>query len=223
MIGLDILVNSANVVYLISYSVRDILRLRILTVIGGGLLLPYFYLQTSTLWVPIGWNVFFILINLYWIAKLLAERRPVQFTVEERRLYVNALQNLAEKDAFKLFRMAKRRSVDAGTDLITQGDTVAELSLIVEGKVVVEVGGTRVDKLGEGSFLGAIAFLKQDGDFPTPVTVRSLETTRLMTWKFSELNAEFVRSSDLQISVEARLGIEISKWLQTTRQALLGA
>ncbi|WP_170556986.1 Crp/Fnr family transcriptional regulator [Ruegeria atlantica] len=223
MIGPDILVNSANVVYLFSYSVRDILKLRILSVIGGGLLLPYFYLQTSTLWVPIGWNVFFIFINLYWIARLLAERRPVQFTEEEGRLYALALQNLSEKDAFKLFRMAERRSVDAGTDLITQGRLVAELSLIVEGKVAVEENGTRVDTLGEGGFLGAIAFLNQDGEFNTPVTVRALESTKLMTWKFAELNAEFTRNADLQISLEARLGIEISKWLQKTRQALLSA
>ncbi|MBO9444627.1 cyclic nucleotide-binding domain-containing protein [Ruegeria sp. R14_0] len=223
MIGPDILVNSANVVYLFSYSVRDILKLRILTVLGGGLLLPYFYLQTSTLWVPIGWNVFFIFINLYWIARLLAERRPVQFTEEERRLYALALQNLSEKDAFQLFRMAEHRSVDAGSDILTQGQRVAELSLIVEGEVVVEENGTRVDTLGEGNFLGAIAFLNQDGDFNTPVTVRTLGPTKLMTWKFSDLNAAFTNNSDLQISVEARLGIEISKWLQKSRQALLSA
>ncbi|MEM1129675.1 MAG: hypothetical protein AAGH83_04035, partial [Pseudomonadota bacterium] len=62
MIGIDVLVNAANVVYLLSYSVRDILWLRILTVLGGMLLIPYFYLQVVPLWVPISWNVFFILI-----------------------------------------------------------------------------------------------------------------------------------------------------------------
>ena len=41
MLGLDVLVNVANVVYLFSYSVRDILWLRVLSVVGALLLLPY--------------------------------------------------------------------------------------------------------------------------------------------------------------------------------------
>ena len=52
MLGLDALVNVANVVYLFSYSVRDILYLRILTVFGAGLLLPYYYLQIEPLYAP---------------------------------------------------------------------------------------------------------------------------------------------------------------------------
>lgn len=223
MIGLDLLVNAANVVYLLSYSVRDIFRLRVLTVFGGMLLLPYFYLQSSPLWVPIGWNVFFIGINLYWITRLLAERRPVPFTEEERRLYSTALRNLSERDAFKLLRMAQRRSVPEGTDLIRQGGTVDALFLIVEGEAVVEADATRVDRLGDGSFLGSVAFLHQGADFAAPVTVRSSAPTTLLTWSFSRLNTEFSRNSDLQIAIEASLGMEISRWLQRTRQMLVHA
>lgn len=68
MLGLDALVSVANVFYLMSYSVRDILWLRILTVVGGTLLLPYYYLQTEPLWAPFGWNLVFLAINVFWIA-----------------------------------------------------------------------------------------------------------------------------------------------------------
>ena len=129
MVGLDVLVNVANVIYLFSYSVRDIFWLRILTVLGISFLMPYYYLQSSPLWTPIGWNTFFLCINLYWIARLLAERRPAPFTEEERHLYAIALQNLTERDAFKFLRMAERKTVPEGTVLVTQGDPVADLSI----------------------------------------------------------------------------------------------
>ncbi len=223
MVGPDILVNTANVVYLLSYSVREIFWLRVLTVVGGLLLIPYFYIQSSPLWAPIGWNVFFIGINLYWIVRLLAERRPAPFTDEERRLYSIALSNLSEHEAFKLLRMADRKSVPENTEMITQGASVDELSLIVEGEVVVAENSNGVDRLGEGSFLGTIAFLSQGGSFSAPVSVRSSAPTTVLTWSFSKLNSEFSRSSALQVAFEACLGMEVARWLQTTRQMLLRA
>jgi len=223
MVGLDVLVNVANVIYLFSYSVRDIFWLRILTVLGISFLMPYYYLQSSPLWTPIGWNTFFLCINLYWIARLLAERRPAPFTEEERHLYAIALQNLTERDAFKFLRMAERKTVPEGTVLVTQGDPVADLSLIVEGDVVVEEDGKRVDDLTEGNFVGAVALLAQKGKFSAPVTVRTSTRTTLLTWSVSELTSEFSRNANLQVAIEASLGMEVARWLQTTRQVLLRA
>ncbi|MET1413172.1 cyclic nucleotide-binding domain-containing protein [Roseibium sp. HPY-6] len=223
MNGLDVLVNAANVIYLCSYSVRDIFRLRILTVLGISLLMPYYYFQPSPLWAPIGWNTFFLCINLYWITILLAERRPAPLTAEERRLYAIALQNLSERDAFKFLRKGQRKSVPAGTVLVMQGASVEELSLIVAGEVVVEQDGERVDGLREGNFVGAIALLSQRNDFTAPVTVRALAPTTLLTWSFAELTSEFSRNSALQVAIQASLGMEVSRWLQTTRHMLLRA
>ncbi|WP_420332074.1 cyclic nucleotide-binding domain-containing protein [Roseibium sp.] len=223
MVGLDVLVNVANVIYLFSYSVRDIFWLRILTVLGISFLMPYYYFQVAPLWTPIGWNTFFLCINLYWIARLLTERRPAPFTEEERHLYAIALQNLSERDAFKFLRMAERKTVPAGTVLVMQGNPVAELSLIVEGEVVVEEDGKRVDGLTKGNFVGAVALLSQNREFSAPVTVRVSTRTTLLTWSVSELTSAFSRNSNLQVAIEASLGMEIARWLQTTRQVMLRA
>lgn len=221
MSGLDILVSAANVAYLVSYSVRDIFWLRVLTVVACLLQIPYFYLQSSPLLLPMSWSIFFILVNLFWIGRLLAERWPVPFTEEERRLYAMALRSLSERDAFKLLRMAERRSVPSGTGLIQEGSPVEELFLVVEGEVSVEQGTMRVDSLSDGSFLGSIAFLNQNNDFASPVEVTSSAPTTILTWKFSELNSAFCRNSALQVAMEATLGLEISRWLQRSRQMLI--
>ena len=68
-------IDVANVLYLASYSVRDILWLRLLTVVASLLLIPYYAMQPVPLAPAIAWNVVFIAINTYWIIKLLIERR----------------------------------------------------------------------------------------------------------------------------------------------------
>ncbi len=217
MLGLDVLVNVANVVYLFSYSVRDILWLRLLTVTGGLLLLPYYYLQSETLWVPIGWNLVFSAINVYWITKLILERRPVNFSDDEKRLYQLALRNLKQQDALKLFQLGNWTSTSAGTSFLTQGQEVDSLSLIVEGSVSVEMDRERVDTLGEGRFLGATAFFKRGTEFTAPVTVKAIEPTRMIAWTFVELETHFAKSIDFKIGIEASLGLELSRFLQTAR------
>ena len=221
MLGLDALVSVANVIYLLSYSVRDILWLRILTVLGASLLMPYYYLQMEPLWAPISWNLVFVAINIYWITKLLLDRRPVPFSDDERRLYRLAFRNMSERDAFKLFRMGTWSSQPAGTILLTQDQQVNALSLVADGEVSVEMDGTRVDTLGEGRFLGGTAFLTKDSHFAAPVTVKTAAPTRTIVWQFAELDACFAKDTELQAAAEASLGLEISRFLQTARQQML--
>jgi hypothetical protein len=38
-------INLSNIVFLVAFSVRDVLKLRILAVVGEGLTLPYDYFQ----------------------------------------------------------------------------------------------------------------------------------------------------------------------------------
>ena len=220
MLGLDVLVSIANVVYLCSYSVRDIMWLRVLSVLGGALLMPYYYLQPAPLWAPIGWNVVFIAINGFWIALLVMDRRPVPFSDEERHLYRLAFPNFREREAFNLLRRGAKSSVPVGTTLLEQGEAVKSLTLIAEGEVSVEVDGEIVDVLSEGRLLGATAFLKKSKHFEAPVTVRVTKPCRVLSWTFSELETQFQKDTRLEIDMEASLGLEISRFLQKARTQL---
>ena len=64
------LIHLANLVYLASYSVKDVRVLRWLTIVGLLLLIPYFL--TLGLWEPVIWNVIFLGINLY---RLFSDRK----------------------------------------------------------------------------------------------------------------------------------------------------
>ena len=62
-----LLIHTANIIYLASYTVKDIRVLRWLTIAGITLLIPY-YLYYG-LWEAIAWSVVFLGINLFRIIK----------------------------------------------------------------------------------------------------------------------------------------------------------
>ena len=57
------LIHLANVIYLVSYTVKDMRWLRWLTILGAVLLIPYFF--TLNLYAPAVWNIVFLTINLW--------------------------------------------------------------------------------------------------------------------------------------------------------------
>ena len=60
--------------YVVAYFTLDILRLRILTTAAAICLAVYFYSQPAPLMNVVGWNVFFVLLNLIQIGRILTSR-----------------------------------------------------------------------------------------------------------------------------------------------------
>jgi hypothetical protein len=71
---MEYLINIANTLYLFSYFVRDVLWLRVLTVIAATCLTVYFYFRPDPLMTVVYWNLFFIALNVYWVFRLWLER-----------------------------------------------------------------------------------------------------------------------------------------------------
>ena len=82
--GLNGLVNLANFALLLAFSVRDVLKLRILSLASDVMLLPYYYFQHKPLWSLIFWGVAFIIVNGVRIVTLTLARRPVILSNKER-------------------------------------------------------------------------------------------------------------------------------------------
>jgi hypothetical protein len=56
VLGINGLINLSNIVFLVAFSGRDVLKLRILAIVGEGMTLPYYYFQNEKLWPPIVWG-----------------------------------------------------------------------------------------------------------------------------------------------------------------------
>lgn len=71
---MEALVFAANIMYVAAYFMTDLLRLRILTVSGAVCLAVYFSCQPQPMWTVVAWNLFFIGLNLFQIARLVRGR-----------------------------------------------------------------------------------------------------------------------------------------------------
>lgn len=79
---MEILINAANILYVTAYFTMDMLRLRIMTITAACCLAVYFYNQPVPMLNVVAWNVFFIVLNLIQIVRLMLARL--------RRMHVRA-------------------------------------------------------------------------------------------------------------------------------------
>lgn len=59
----------ANLLYLVSYAVRGIIALRALTIVAGTCVIPYFLMRPDPLMGPVYWNLVFIGLNAWCLAR----------------------------------------------------------------------------------------------------------------------------------------------------------
>lgn len=74
---MDILINAANIFYVVAYFTTDMLRLRLLTLVAACCLAGYFYCQPVPMLNVVGWNLVFVALNLGQLLRLLRARRPI--------------------------------------------------------------------------------------------------------------------------------------------------
>jgi len=72
---MDVLINAANVLYVLAYFTQNLLRLRLLTLVAAACLAAYFASRPDPLWTVVAWNLFFLALNLFQLARILLTRR----------------------------------------------------------------------------------------------------------------------------------------------------
>ena len=74
---MEALIYIANCLYLTSYLVQDMLRLRVLTLVAATCLMTYFYARPEPLLTVVCWNLVFIGLNIIQLVRLIGGRNSV--------------------------------------------------------------------------------------------------------------------------------------------------
>ncbi|MCG8450366.1 MAG: popeye domain-containing protein [Pirellulales bacterium] len=199
----------ANILFLLAYLVRDILWLRVLTVIATLCLIPYHF--CCSLHQPIYWSTVFILINLVQIALLVSERRPVFMGEVETRLYRTLFQVLSPREFIKLLSLAEWKKTTPGQVLLRQHEPVSELMLISKGKGNVELDGRFIAEVGPNQFVGEMGFLTEEN---ASASVTANVPMEYLSWPADILKEFFEESPQIHIKVQGVLGADLVEKLR---------
>ena len=201
----------ASILTMAAYLLKDILWLRMLTILScfAGIAFNYF-VPATPLWSVIYWNMLFAVINIVQIAIIIRERTGINFTEEEKELHDTLFKNFAPFEFMKLMRIAKWLEAKQGEVLAVEKETLNAVMLIYNGLVGVETNGQEVVRLRDGNFIGEVSFIT--GGAAT-ATVRALQPTRYIAWPKAEVTKLLNRNPSMRLAMQSVLSTDLSKKL----------
>jgi hypothetical protein len=216
-----ILFHLANALYLVSYAVRDILWLRVITVLAGLTLLGSFLQAPSPPWPAIAWNLVFFVINVVRIHLLVRERRPVPLSADEQHVANLVFRSLRPRELQRLLRVGAFVDHAPGAALVRCGAPLDALLLVVRGTARVELAGKPAIEIADGTFVGELCYLTGK---PPGADVVAATPVRVVRWKAADLRAFLDDNPELNAVVQQVLGADLAAKLRgRTDPAVRGA
>jgi hypothetical protein len=190
ILGLNGLVNLANFAFLLALSVRDVLKLRILSLAADVMVLPYYYFRHEPLWPPIFWGVAFIIVNGVRIVILILDRHTVILSDKEQELYRVAFGSIDKREFLKMASLARWVDLSPGEVIVKKGCHISEAIVLISGETEAVLGGKTAFVYRPGQLIGNVSAYSGLVS-PMDVVVRS--PARLATWDLEHIR-EFTES-----------------------------
>ena len=190
-----------------SFLVKDILWLRVVSILAS--LFSVFYnwvIRVEPMWIAIHWNFVFIALNLYHIAVIIYEKRPVHMNPKDKELYETLFKDLSPVEYLKISKVAEWKTYKSGEKIIRQGTPVTDLILIYNGTVDVAVDGKGVAQLKDGQFVGEMSFLTEK---PATATCIVKHKTECLVWKQPEFKELLKRNPSLYYTIQSLLSNQL--------------
>ena len=125
---------------MLAYLLKDILWLRLLTILSCLATITFAYLVTGgPYWTVISWSLLFTAINTVQIAIIIRERAGVDFTEVEKELHETLFKNFAPFEFMKLMRIGKWLEAKKGEiDLMNMEGPLAPKALLLAARIYDE-------------------------------------------------------------------------------------
>jgi CRP-like cAMP-binding protein len=205
--SIDYLVHFSNILLLVSYSVRDILWLRWFAVGAALTNIPYFLFQQSVLWPPVLWASVFTAINLYQIARIYLERRPVVLSDDERKLYELGFRSLRPREFVAFSLAGEWKNAAAGEKVVAEGQPVLSLCIPISGSADVRRRGVRIGSLRPGHIIGTGLAVTGES---SPVEVTFTEPARYIRWSLANLRSFIDKRPELRVTLQGLVSRDLA-------------
>ena len=190
-----------------SFLVKDILWLRVVSILASLFSVLYnFYIPAEPMWLAINWNIVFVAVNLYHIAVIIYEKRPIKMAPKDKELYETLFRDLSPVEYLKISKVAQWKIFKSGKTIIRQEHLVPDLILIYNGTVDVAVDGAKVAELKDGQFVGEMSFLTEKSATATCIVKHNAEC---LVWKQKEFKDLLKRNPSLYYTIQGLLSNQL--------------
>lgn len=154
----------------LSFLLPDVLMLRLCAVASCGfaIIFNYYHPVGQALWLPIGWNVFYVVVNVVW-SGLLVKDRAISLHRWERRIYDEFFKKgdeylIAPKDFRRFLHMSKSHghvnTVEEPLLVVHKGEFANSLVMLISGEAEIDIGGMVIIQRRRG-FFGLVSFVNK--------------------------------------------------------------
>jgi CRP-like cAMP-binding protein len=206
-LGISGLINLSNIVFLVAFSVRDVLKLRILAIVGEGLTLPYYYFQNEKLWPPIVWGVAFMIVNAIRVVAIALERRPVALSDREEKLYRVAFSSIAKREFLKLVGLARWADCSPGEVILEKDQRISEAIVVIAGDLEVVLGDNSRMTLRPGQLIGDVSAYS---GLASPANVVACGPGTLAKWDLRQVREFTASRPELRANLLQMVSVDLA-------------
>ena len=196
-----ILFNTANMIFLLAFMAKKIVWLRLLTITGMMVSIPYYlYFLEAPMWNNIFWVSTYALINLVMLFIIYLESRPVKLSDLEQKIYDLTFKSLEPRVFKKLIDHGSLEELQPEVVLVNRDSELDSLMLVVEGEAEVVLKHGEHLIIPTGGFIGEQSFIT-GGKTSADVT-SGKEATMILRWNSEVLRKYLVGKETLKDNLD---------------------
>jgi len=181
-----ILLNCAYIIWLAAFVAKKIVWLRLLTITGMAVSIPYYlYFQEAPLWNNFFWVCIYALINLIMLFIIYLESRPISLSDLEQKIYDMTFKSLEPRVFKKLIDHGSLEELQPEVNLVTRDSELDSLMYVVEGEVEVVLKHGEHLIIPTGGFIGEQSYIT--GERTSADVKTGKEAAKIIRWNSEAL------------------------------------
>jgi len=183
---LVILFNTANIIFLAAFMAKKIVWLRLLTITGMMVSIPYYlYFHEAPMWNNIFWVCTYALINLVMLFVIYLESRPIELSDLEQNIYNMTFKSLEPRVFKKLIDHGSLEEFQPDVNLVTRDSELDSLMYVVEGEAEVVLRHGEELIIPTGGFIGEQSYIT--GEKTSADVKTGKEAAKIIRWNSEAL------------------------------------
>ena len=196
-----ILLNCGYTIYLAAFLAKKIVWLRLLTIAGNILVVPYFlYFNEPPLWNSIVWVTIYTSINLVMLFIIYLESRPIELSDLEQKIYDMTFKSLEPRVFKKLIDHGSLEEFQPDVNLVTRDTELDSLMYVVEGEAQVVLRHGEELIIPTGGFIGEQSYIT--GEKTSADVKTGKEAAKIIRWNSEALRKHLAGKEALKDNLD---------------------